>query len=90
MELIQLKISDKENSVKYVLMLHGKEIGYGYIFNKEINPIEIYIDENYQSNGYGKIFFNSLLNVLKGKGLKGLIFELDETNYKIINNLCCR
>ncbi|MBQ8425923.1 MAG: GNAT family N-acetyltransferase [Clostridia bacterium] len=87
MELIQLKISDKDNSIKYVLKLSGKEIGYAYIFSRENNPIEIYIDEDYQSNGYGKILFNSLLKILKSKGLKGCVFEIDESNYRFINIL---
>ena len=85
MELIELKTSDKENSVKYLLKSNDNEIGYGYIFAKEINPIEIYIYENYQSNGYGKLLFNSLLNILKNKGLKGILFEIDESNYRFIN-----
>ena len=85
MELVELKVSDKENSVKYILKLDGLEIAHGYIFNREINPIEIYVERDYQSNGYGKLLFNSLLNILKKSGLKGLIFKLDENNFKIIN-----
>ena len=42
MELVELKISDKENSVKYALMVNGKNVGSGYIFSRETNPIEIY------------------------------------------------
>lgn len=85
MELIKSKTSDKENSVKYVLMDMNEEIGYGYIFDREINPIEIYINENFQSNGYGKFLFNSLLSILKKSNLKGLIFEINQSNYKFIN-----
>lgn len=85
MELVELKVSDKEKSVKYVLSIKDKEIGYGYIFNREVNPIEIYVDKNYQSNGYGKFLFNSLIKVLKGKNLKGIIFEVDAENYRFIN-----
>ena len=85
MELIELQTSDKENSVKYLLMLTNNEIGYGYIFDRETNPIEIYIDEKHRSNGYGKIFFNSLLKILKNKGLKGVLFKVDRNNYRFIN-----
>lgn len=85
MELVELKVSDKEKSVKYKLMSSGKEVAHGYIFSRETNPIEIYVEKDYQSNGYGKLLFNSLVNVLKKKGLKGLIFQLDESNFKIIN-----
>ena len=85
MELIQLQTSDKENSVKYLLKLDGKDIGYGYIFDRENNPIEIFIAEEHQSNGYGKIFFNSLLKIVKNKGLKGVLFKVDRSNYRFIN-----
>lgn len=85
MELKELKISDKENSVKYILLVQGREVGFGYIFNREVNPIEIYIENDFQSNGYGKLLFNSLLKILKDSGLKGLKFELDENNGRLIS-----
>ena len=85
MELVESKVSDKENSVKYVLILNDKEIGVGYIFSRETNPIEIYISEDYQSNGYGKFLFNSLLKILKSRNLKGVIFSIDKDNYRFIN-----
>ena len=85
MELIESKISDKENSVMYQLISHEGEVAHGYIFNREINPIEVYVNKEYQSNGYGKLLFKSLLKILKDNGLKGIIFILDESNFKIIN-----
>lgn len=85
MELKELKISDKENSFKFVLIVNDKEVGFGYIFNREINPIEVYIEKEFQSNGYGKFLFNSLLSILKEKGLKGMLFKINESNYKFIN-----
>lgn len=85
MELIELEVSDKENSVKYNLISNGQEIAHGYIFNRDINPIEIFVEEKYQSNGYGKYLFNSLLKILKNNGEKGIIFQLDESNFKMIN-----
>ena len=85
MELKELSFSDKENSVKFVLMNSGEEVGYGYIFSREINPIEIYINEENQSSGYGKFLFNSLLNILREHGLKGVVFQLNESDYRFIN-----
>ena len=85
MELIELKNSDKENSIKYLLKNNDEELGCGYIFNKELNPIEIYIEEKHQSNGYGKFFFNSLLKIFKDNGVKGMIFEVDRNNFKFMN-----
>ena len=85
MELVKLNISDKENSVKYKLLSNEAEVAHGYIFNREINPIEIYVEKEYQSNGFGKFLFKSLLEILKSNGLTGIVFLLDENNLKIIN-----
>ncbi len=85
MELLKLKISDKQNSVKYLLKKDSITIGCGYVFNREINPIEIYIDEKNQSNGYGKLLFNDLIKVLKKGKTPGAIFELPQTNFKMVN-----
>ena len=82
---IKSEKSDKEDSYKYVLKVQDKQIGFGYIFNREINPIEIYIDKENQSNGYGKFLFNALIKEAKNKGLKGMIFELNENQYRFIN-----
>lgn len=84
MEIIKSDKSDKENSYKYVLKVQDKQIGFGYIFHREINPIEIYIDKEYQSNGYGKFLFNALVKEAKSQGLKGMIFELNENQYRFI------
>lgn len=82
---IKSEKSDKENSYKYVLIVQDKQIGFGYIFKRETNPIEIYIDKEYQSNGYGKFLFNALAKEAKNQGLKGMIFELNENQYRFIN-----
>ena len=87
MELIKLNISDKDNSIQYVLKINDESVGYGYIFNRETNPIEIYIEKEHQSCGYGKYLFNSLLTILKNQGLKGIIFETNESNFRLINIL---
>lgn len=85
MEILRVNVSDKENSLKYVLKIQDIEIGCGYIFNREINPIEIYIYEEYQSNGYGKILFKALLEIVKEQGVMGMIFELEEYQFRFIN-----
>lgn len=85
MELVELKVSDKENSVKYKLVSEDKELGYGYIFDRETNPIEVFVEKEYRSNGYGKLLFNSLLKILKSKGLKGTIFVIDVENFSMLN-----
>ena len=85
MENIKSEKSDRENSYKYVLEVQDKQIGFGYIFNREINPIEIYIDKQYQSNGYGKFLFNELIKEAKNQGMEGMIFELNENQYRFIN-----
>lgn len=85
MQIVKSEKSDKENSYKYVLKVRGKQIGLGYIFNREINPIEIYVDKEHQSNGYGKYLFNALAKEAKNRGMKGMIFELHESQYRFIN-----
>ena len=69
---------------RYSLKLDGKEIGCGYIYDREINPIEIYIDENHRSNGYGKYLFSQLLQIAKERSVAGMIFEVAEENYRFI------
>ena len=73
-----------QDSFRYSLKLDGKEIGYGYIYDREINPIEIYIDEQYRSNGYGKYLFSQLQQIAKERGVGGMIFEVAEANYRFI------
>ncbi len=85
MRILQTKISDKENSIKYVLDIDDKVVGFGYIINRDINPIEIYIDKQYQSNGYGKSLFLGLLDKVRKQGVKGMIFELSEKQYRLKN-----
>mgnify|MGYP002626070778 CR=1 FL=1 len=85
MRIFQTKISDKENSIKYVLEIDDKIVGLGYIINRDINPIEVYIDKHYQSNGYGKCLFLDMLDKVRKQGVKGLIFELSEEQYRVKN-----
>ena len=83
MENLQIERCEQDTS-KYSLKLDGKEIGYGCIYVREINPIEIYIDEQYRSNGYGKYLFAQLLLIAKERGVVGMIFEVTEENYRFI------
>ena len=76
---------DKENSEKYLLLNDDKEIGYGYILEQEVNPIEIYINENERSNGYGKFLFEKLLEIVKESDKKALIFDLTRAQYRVAN-----
>ncbi|MBR4270493.1 MAG: GNAT family N-acetyltransferase [Clostridia bacterium] len=85
MKILQTKISDKENSIKYVLDIDGEIVGCGYIINRDINPIEVYIDKQHQSNGYGKSLFLSLLDIVRQRGVKGMIFELPDEQYRFKN-----
>ena len=85
MKILQTKISDKEKSFKYELVLDDKVLGYGYIINRAINPIEVYIGQQYQSNGYGKVLFNGLLELLRQRHIKGTVFELKDEQYKFQN-----
>lgn len=85
MELLKCETSDIENTEKYILKDNDKELGYGYIISAEINPIEIFIYEKERSNGYGKLLFSKLLQILKEKGTKLLTFDLPEEQYRMIN-----
>ena len=84
MELLKCETSDIENTEKYILKDGEKEIGYGYIKGVEINPIEIFIYENERSNGYGKLLFSKLLEIIKEKEAKLLTFDLPEEQYRMI------
>ncbi len=85
MKVVKTKISDKDNSVKYLFKVEDEEVGHGYIFNREVNPIEVYIDEQFQSNGYGKKLFKVLLKEIKDKGIKGIIFSISNEQQRFAN-----
>lgn len=87
MHIIKCIESDKENSTKYLLKKDDKEIGHGYIFSRLVNPIEIYINEKAQSNGYGKMLFTKLLQIIYDGGKTNLVFEIEIQNYKMNNIL---
>lgn len=85
MQIYKCKESDKEKSEKYIFKDGEKEIGIGYFIENEINPIYIFINEEYRSNGYGKRLFLQMIKVAKDHGLKVLMFEIKNENYRIIN-----
>lgn len=87
MQIVKCKESDKENSIKYLLTQDNKEIGCGYIFAREINPIEIYIIEEMRSNGYGKLLFTKLLQIVYDSGRINLVFDIELQNYRMNNIL---
>ena len=84
MENLQVARCDQSETVKYSLLLEGAEVGYGYVFDRDINPIEIYIYEQYRSNGYGKYLFSQLARIAKDRGVASMIFEVPESNYRFI------
>ena len=51
MKILKCAQSDKANSEKYLLMDGDRQIGYGYIIETEMNPIEIFVNEEERSNG---------------------------------------
>lgn len=85
MDIIKCDMSDRINSDKYILQDNEKQIGYGYIIDSEINPIDIFINEEERSNGYGELLFSQLLKIIKQDNKKPLIFEVKKTNYRISN-----
>ena len=87
MHIIKYIESDKENSTKYLLTKDDKEIGCGYIFSRLVNPIEIYIKEEARSNGYGKMLFIKLLQIIHDSDRTNLMFEIEIQNHEMNNIL---
>ena len=85
MELTKLKESDKQDSTKYLLKEGEKELGFGYLIHRVLNPIEIYIHENYRSNGYGKSLFKVLLAEAKKQEIEKMIFNVNSTQIRFKN-----
>ena len=84
-EVIKADVSDRELADKYILKVDGKEVGFGYLFNRETNPIEIFVLKEFQSNGYGKFWFGELLRVLKQGERLGVLFEVKDSDYRFRN-----
>ena len=81
-----INITNIENIHKaYALENEKKIIGYGITTNNVNNKIEIYIKEEYRSNGYGKILFGKMLEELKKENYKEIKLVYSRDNYRIRN-----
>lgn len=85
MQVYKCEKSDRENAEKYIFKDGEKELGYGYFMQTEINPIDIFIHEEFRSKGYGKELFLQMIKVAKDHGVKAMMFQIGIENYRIIN-----
>ena len=67
----------KIENINDCINLVKDEITIGYA---KINPIEVFVDENYRGNGYGKMLFKALLEEAKNKGLDHLNVKFSKKN----------
>lgn len=88
-KLLDYKLNEeiyvKDNSLVYILEKDHQIIGYGFLNNKKKNKIEILIKDEYQSNGYGKVLFEKMLEELKEIGDRDVKLTISKDNYKIKN-----
>lgn len=79
----EINIDNKESiNDFYLFKVDGKKVGYGFTTNISDDMIKIYIDEEYRSNGYGKILFGKMLE----------LFDCDvklKTSNKHMYNIIC-
>lgn len=78
---------DIDSSVEIYILKNPTTIGYGLIKDTRENTLNIYIKEEYRSNGYGTKLFKELINIIrKTKKYKdiSLIVSKEDTN---INNI---
>ena len=75
----------KEDADAYVLEKYKNIIGYGVVSVDNNNIIEVFIKEEYRSNGYGKLLFGKMLEVLKIKKYKEVTLTIKKDNYRIKN-----
>lgn len=73
----------KEDSEVFALEKENTIIGYGIIDKKNINELEIFIKEEYRSNGYGKLLFAKMLEELKKQNYKEVKLAFSRNNYRI-------
>lgn len=85
MQIYKCKNSDREDMEKYILKDGDTQLGYAYFKQEKINPIEIFIDEDKRSQGFGKELFVQMVKIAKEKGLNSLMFEIKNENYRMIN-----
>ena len=71
----------------YVLKNDNDFIGYGKIILNQDNKDILYfmIKPEYQSNGYGTMLYEKLLQVLKDNNYKDIVIHISNDNIKAIN-----
>lgn len=74
-----------ETNTTYILEKEKTIIGYGFLKSDSNNVIEIFIKEEYQSNGYGKYLFSKMHEVLKNENYKDIKLTIKKDNYRIKN-----
>lgn len=79
------EVDIKDNSLVYILEKDHQIIGYGFLNNEKENRIEILIKDEYQSNGYGKILFEKMIEELKKIGDREVKLTISKDNYRIKN-----
>ena len=73
----------------YDILLDNKKVGYINLISNPFNMIELFIEENYRSNGYGSNSFKLLLEDLKKDNINNLIITIQVDNIpmmRIINH----
>lgn len=84
-ESLMQTLNIDKSSEAFALYKEDVIIGYGLIYGKSIKQIEIFIKEEYRSNGYGKILFGRMLGELKKKNIKNIKIIFPRENYRIKN-----
>ncbi len=76
---LKLNLADNLFSLK----LDSKIIGYGKITDNYNRRIEIYIEKDYRGNGYGKILFGRMIEVVKKLNLKDICITFSKQNIQM-------
>ena len=77
---------NNEKIIKAYVLEKDKDIlGYGIITNTDINKIQVFIKEEYRSNGYGKYLFGKMVEEIKKENYKDVNFVIKKENYRIKN-----
>lgn len=64
-DISKIKIDDIETIKEiYELIKNDNKVGYIIIKKDPKDQIKLFIEENQRSNGYGKLFFDKILNML--------------------------
>jgi len=76
---LKFNLSDNLFSLK----LDSKIIGYGKVTDNYNNRIEIYIEQDYRGNGYGKILFEKMIDVIKNLNLNDVHITSPKQNIQM-------